>query len=96
MTQQQAFSSLITTFRTMQHGRQAGPFAALARPRTWWEARTRPWTDLGQEGPVAVELSFHADDLHQAVEEVVAKRDASAHFNVRRFTINEFIFICAL
>ena len=49
----------------------------------WWEARTIPWTDLGQEGPVAVELGLPADDLHLPVEEVVATKDASAHFNVR-------------
>ena len=80
----------------MQYGRQAGPSAALVRPRMWWEARTRTWTGLGREEPVAVELSLPADDLHQAVEEVVAKRDASTHFNVRKHSSFGFIFICAL
>ena len=45
----------------------------------------------------SVELSFKLiNDLHQAVEEVVTNRDASAHFNVITNSLFGFIFICAL
>ena len=80
----------------MQYGRQAGPSAALVRPRMWWEARTRPWTGLGQEGPVTVELSLHAEDLHLPVEEVVATRHARAHFNVRRDSLLLDLYLSVL